>query len=225
MSEQNSPFTKLHIEEVTPAKRTLLDELNLPPKVTKFIRDNAQTLKTTFIAIIVLSAAWSFYNYYTQKQKNDAATLLAQAMYEVDPEKKPQKLQEVIASFPRSDAALWGKIELAHDGVAKKEYAKAKEELGKILASLDKDSPLSPLVMLDMAQVDELNSDLDSALAQYAKLAEITGFATVGYLGQARVYEQKNENGKAREIYEKLKAQEGLEPSVLEWVEAKLARL
>jgi predicted negative regulator of RcsB-dependent stress response len=223
MSEQNSPFTKLRVEEVTPAKRTLLDELNLPPKVTNFIRDNAKALQSSLITIIVLIVAWNFYTYYTEKQKNDSAALLAQAMQQTDAAARAKDLQQVISDYSGSDAAIWSRIALAHEQLEKKDYAKAQEELAAIKKDVAKGSPLFPLVLFDLAQAQEMNNDLDNALGQYAALRAIPGFVIIGYLGEARIHEQKNDSAKARETYEKLKTLPELEPAVREWVEAKLA--
>ncbi|MBU0909022.1 MAG: tetratricopeptide repeat protein [Proteobacteria bacterium] len=224
MSEQNnSPFTKLHVEEVTQAKRTLLDELNLPPKARKFITENAKTLQIALIALVVLISVWNIYNYYTQKQKNDSAALLAQAMQQTDVEARDKELQQVIKDYSGSGAAMWSRITLAHEQVEKKDYAKAQEELAAIKKDLGKSNPLLPLVLFDLGQVYEMNGDLDNALSQYTTLREIPGFVIIGYLGEARIYEQKNDSVKARETYEMLKTQAELEPAVREWVEAKLA--
>lgn len=223
MSEpNNSPFTKLHVEEVTPAKRTLLDELNLPPKARKFITDNAKTLQIALIALVVLISAWNFYNYYTQKQKNDSSALLAKAMQQTDSEARDKELQQVIKEYPGSGAAMWSRITLAHEQVEKKDYAKAQEELTAIKQDLSNSNPLFPLVLFDLGQVYEMNGELDNALSQYTALREIPGFVIIGYLGEARIHEQKNDSVKARETYEMLKAQAELQPAVREWVEAKL---
>ena len=52
MDESNA-FTKRHVEEVTAAQRTLLDELNLPPAVKQYILDNARFLQ---VSLLLLSA-------------------------------------------------------------------------------------------------------------------------------------------------------------------------
>ncbi|RJX26886.1 MAG: hypothetical protein C4531_14810 [Desulfurivibrio sp.] len=224
MSEpNNSPFTKLHVEEVTPAKRTLLDELNLPPKLRQFITDNAKALQIALVALVILSAGWNFYNYYTEKQRNDSTALLAQALQQTDAEARNTELQRVIAEYSGSGAAMWSRIRLAHEQAEKKDYAKAREELAAIKKDVSSDSPLFPLILFDLGQVYEMSGDLDNALSQYAALREIPGFVIIGYLGEARIYEQKKDSVKARETYELLKTQTELEPAVLEWVEAKLA--
>lgn len=224
MSEpNNSPFTKLHVEEVTPAKRTLLDELNLPPKLRKFITDNAKALQIAIVALIILSAGWNFYNYYTEKQRNDSTALLAQALQQTDAEARNTELQRVITEYSGSGAAMWSRIRLAHEQAEKKDYARAREELAAIKKDVSSGSPLFPLILFDLGQVYEMSGDLDNALSQYAALREIPGFVVIGYLGEARIYEQKKDSVKARETYELLKNQTELEPAVLEWVEAKLA--
>ena len=221
--EQKSPFFKLHVEEVTQAKRTLLDELNLPPKVTQFIRDNAKILQNSLVALLVLVCAWTFYDYYTGKQRNDSTAMLAQAIASPDPAARANELNKVIAEYPRSGAAVWGKIALAHDLMDNKEYGKAKEAIAVLLDSVDKKDPLYSLLLLDIAQACELAEDYANALNHYAALREIAGFTVLGSLGEARIYELTNENGKARETYEKIKTLPDLNPTMLEWVEAKLA--
>ncbi|MFH1216025.1 MAG: tetratricopeptide repeat protein [Pseudomonadota bacterium] len=220
--EQKSPFFKLHVEEVTQAKRTLLDELNLPPKATRFIRDNAKILQNSLVGALVLICAWTFYDYYTSKQRNDSTAMLTQAIQSQDQELRKSGLDKVIAEYPRSGAAVWGKIALAHDLLDNKEYGKAKESISALLASVDKKDPLYPLLVLDVAQACEFGEDYTNALAHYATLREIAGFTLLGYLGEARVYELTNENGKARETYEKIKTLTDLSPSQREWVEDKL---
>lgn len=222
MAEQESPFNKLHIEEVTQAKRTLLDELNLPPKLTKFIKGNADTIKIVLVVTTVLVCAWIFYSYYTLKQKNDSTALLATAMMQSSEIERTQALEKVIDEYSGSGAALWSKIAQMHGQMEKKEYAKAQEELVTILGSLSKDNPLYALVSLDLAQAYELSGDLDKALAQYGLVRDMNGFTIIGYQGEARVYEQKNDSVKARETYEKLNTQSDLNPTLREWVESKI---
>ncbi len=222
MSQDQSPFSKLHVEEVTQAKRTLLDELGLPPKVRDFIRHNAKNIQICAVVVFLLICAWTFYDYYTLKQKNDSATLLSQAV-EADPGVRGQKLLDVIEKYPSSGAAVWGRITLAHDQIENGEFAEAGQGLQELLDSLGTKSPLYSLVLSDLAQVSELSGDLDSALQQYSTLREITGFKVVGYMGEARVYEQKNDMDKARETYEKINTLKDLDPAVRQWVEAKLA--
>jgi predicted negative regulator of RcsB-dependent stress response len=223
MTEQKSPFTKLHIEEVTPAKRTLLDELNLPPKATKFIRDNAKALQSALVMFLVVASAWSFYNYYTQKQKNDSTALLAQAMQEQDAAARAEKLQKVVADYSGSGAAAWSRIAQAHELVENKEYAKALEQLTAILQDTGRGNPLYPLLQFDIAQIHELHGELDQALTQYAALRDVPGFVVIASLGEARIYEQKKDLAKAREIYERLKAMADLDPAVQAWVDTRLA--
>ncbi len=222
MTENQSPFTKLHTEEITAAKKTLLDELSLPPKVTRFIRENANALKIAFIVVTVLVCAWTFYNYYTQKQKNDSTAFLSQAVMEPS-ESRTVSLQKVIDQYSGSGAAVWSSIAMSHESMKAGKYGEAREKLAVVLDSLSQDNPLYPLVVHDMAQAYELDGDLDMALAQYGRLREIIGFALVGYLSEARIYEQKNDTTAARETYEKVKTQKDLDPAVREWIDAKLA--
>lgn len=225
MSEDKSPFTKLHVEEVTPDKRTLLDELNLPPKATKFIRENAKTIKIAVVSVTLIICAWSLYDYYVQKQRNDSAAMLAQAMEVKEPEARDARLKEVIEEYPRTGAATWSKVTLAHDLLDDKKFGEARSILNDILAGIGKQNPLYPLILQDLAQTCELEGDFEAALKHYTSLQETVGFATTGYLGQARIYAQMDKTDLARQTYEKIKTQTDLDPATREWVEAKLASM
>ncbi len=222
MAEQESPFTKLHIEEVTQAKRTLLDELDLPPKITKFIRDNASTIKIVVVTVAVLICAWSFYNYYTLKQKNDSAAMLATAMMQENEADRIKALENVIAEYSGSGAAMWSRVNLIHNQMEKKQYSEAQVALQEIIASTAKTNPVYPLLVLNLGNAYELGGEFDKALVQYQIVREINGFTIIGYQGEARVYEQKNDSVKARETYEKLNTQSDLNPDLREWVESKI---
>ncbi|MFZ5760501.1 MAG: YfgM family protein [Thermodesulfobacteriota bacterium] len=223
--EQKSPFLKLHVEEVTQAKRTLLDELNLPPRLRQFIRDNARLLQNGLMAVLVLTIAWSGYDYYSTKQRNDSTAMLAQALKLEKPEERQSELNRLLAEYPRSGAALWGKVALAHELMENKEYGKARESLAALLAAVDRKDQIYPLLVLDLAQACELDGKHDEALTHYTALQGISGFALLGHLGGARMHEVSGDSGKARASYEAIKAMADLDPAMQEWVTAKLAAM
>ena len=114
MSAQ-SLFSKKDIKPIDPErKRDLLDELNLPPKLVSFIRENARNLQIACICIAVVVLGWVLYDNYTDMQESKSASLLAAALQESSIEQKTQELARVIEEYPRTDSALWSRVELAH---------------------------------------------------------------------------------------------------------------
>lgn len=222
MTEEHSAFTKKYVEEVSPSKRTLLDELNLPPKVTKFIRQNENTIKIVLIGIFVLICANTFWNYYSQKQKNDSASLLAQAMSQTEDATRIEHLKKVVEEYPGSGAALWSEVSLAQQMINDEKYGEAVSKYNEIINDVNAGSPLYPLILHDLARAYELMGELENSLKQYTLLREIDGFTTIGYLGEARLYEQMEKKDQARDAYEKALSQTGLSPVIQEWLEYKL---
>ena len=47
-------------------KDSLLDELELPPYLIKFIRENSQRLQIAAVCIVILILGWTYYDYHVQ---------------------------------------------------------------------------------------------------------------------------------------------------------------
>ena len=133
MTEEHSAFQKKLVEEVSPSKRTLLDELNLPPKVTEFIRQNEQFLKIAAIVIIVLLCANTFWDWYSQKKLNDSSTLLAQAMSQTDDQVRMEQLKKVVEEYSGSGAALWSQVSIAQKLLQDEKYGDAIQQYKNIV--------------------------------------------------------------------------------------------
>lgn len=222
MTEEHSAFTKRHVEEVSPSKRTLLDELNLPPKVTEFIRQNENPIKIVLIVILVLICANTFWDYYSQKQKDDSASLLAQAMSQTEDAVRIEQLKKVVDQYSGSGAALWGEVTLAQQMLEDGKYQEAVNKYNGIISDVSDDNPIYPLILHDLARVYELKGESENSLKQYTALRDIEGFTTIGYLGEARLYEQMGNKDQAKDAYEKALTQQDLSPAVQEWLEYKL---
>jgi predicted negative regulator of RcsB-dependent stress response len=225
MTEEHSAYQKKLVEEVSPSKRTVLDELNLPPKVTEFIRENQQFLKIAAIVIIVLLCANTFWDWYSQKKLNDSSTLLAQAMSQTEDQARIEHLKKVVDEYSGSGAALWGQVSLAQQFLQDEKYGDAVSKYKEIISDAGSSSPVYPLILHDLARAYELSGDLENALKQFALLREVDGFTTIGYLGEARLYEQMDKKSQAIDAYEKALTQQGLSPDVQEWLEYKLQHM
>ncbi|MEA3548837.1 MAG: tetratricopeptide repeat protein [Thermodesulfobacteriota bacterium] len=221
---EHSAFSKRHIEEVTQAKRTLLDELNFPPAVTAFIRKNSRSLQIIVICIFAGICLWSFFDYYTTKQKNDSAALLSRAMAESDDASRQQLLKQVRVEYSGTGAAVWSQVVSAHE-MMESDRDQAISILKSLADGMSSSNPLLPLLQFDLGQAHEMNGNPDQALGYYQKLSEIKGFSAVSFLAMGRIYEQKNEPQKAKEMYEKAVAQPELPSTAKSRIEDKLSRL
>jgi len=204
MSAQ-SLFSKKNIESQKLDARTgIMEELNLPPEIISFVRKNTRTLQIGLIFFVVLVFSWIFYDYYTDHQENNAASLLASAMQIEKTEERLPILEEVVNDFSRTDAALWGKLELAHLNYQKGEFDAAIAEYEKIIAKLPSNSSLVPLVRINLAQSYEEAGQFDQAVAQYNLLKKTTGFKEEAHLALGRIYKAKDDLSQARKEYEEL---------------------
>lgn len=198
----NSAFSKKTIKDVTRSKEGFLEELNLPPQVITFIRQNKKNLQIFGVCLVVAILAVSFYQSYTEKRRDESAAQLAAAMQAGDDSARAQALQEVIAGYGRTDAALWGRFELGHIEYRTGKFAEAVIAYTEVLDDLAAGSPLRPLVEFSLAQTHEQQGKLEQALAFYKKLSETPGFGDEGTAGLGRIYERKNEPARARAAYE-----------------------
>lgn len=184
-------------------KEGLLDELNLPPHIIKFINKNSRNLQIVAGCIVLLIFSWTYYDYYSQNKENNASSALSAAVKEVDVDKRVELLQGVVNDFSGTDAALWSLVEQAHVAFAAGNYDSALALYSDVFGDLAKDSPLRPLLCYNMGLAYENNGDVDNALIYYAKLASFKGFEIRGLMAQGRIHEAKGENTEAIQVYNK----------------------
>jgi predicted negative regulator of RcsB-dependent stress response len=202
MAEQNSLVEKEEKTIDIEHKDSLLDELNLPPKVTEFIRNNSRNLQILAGCVVVLVFAWTYYDYYSQNKADNASSALNSARQEVDITKRGELLKNVENEFAGTGAALWSRIELAHIDFKSENYGDALTLYLDIVSELDDDSHLLPLLNYNIGLAYENSGDHDNALGYYAKLAGYKGFKVKGLMAQGRLYELKNENSEALRVYQ-----------------------
>lgn len=202
MSTQ-SLFSKKNIESQQPDTRTgLMEEMNLPPAVIAFVRKNAQILQICLISVVVLMLAWVFYDYYTEKQEREAASLLATAMQTEATVDRIQMLENVINDYSGTDGARWSRLELAHLDYLEGRLDAAAARLEEIQAEVAADNPLVPLVIMNLAQIHEEAGNFDRAIADYTRLKKFPGFSEEAFLGLGRIYTAKAQPDLAVKEYE-----------------------
>lgn len=219
MSEQ-SAFNSNNLKTITiERRRDLFEELNLPTWLADFLRKNSLQLKIAAIIAALALVGWSGYDYYATSRAEQSSALLATALEERSADSRKKLLEELINKYSGTAAASWANLELAHDDYDAGRYAAANQRYSEILSGLGKESPLSPLVHLALAQSLEQNKEPEQAIDHYQKLSTINGFADLGYLALGRIHEGKGDVAKAREAYEKVGTDNGA------WAKDRLARL
>lgn len=201
MAEGNV-FDKRHIEESE--KNDLggvLEQLNLPPAVVTFVRENKRLVQIAIAAILIAVVALSLYGSYRAKKIQHGASALSLAM-ESEGQARIEALLEVENEFSGTSSALWAKISSAHEMVKENEVEKALQYYQETRAEADKSSPLQPLLSLGIAQASEILKQYQEARTEYEFLRTQTGFKNIGYSGLARIYEIQGEKQLSLQIYE-----------------------
>ncbi|HIJ90043.1 MAG: tetratricopeptide repeat protein [Desulfobulbaceae bacterium] len=224
MSEQNTYFQQEILNKPL-QKHGLLEELNLPPKAIRFIRNNRRNLIVGLLCCVLAIVGWSSLSYYLARQNDRAAALLSEAIGQGAPEQRKVLLQKVLDEYGRTGAAMWAKIEMGHMAFDAQQYDEAIKVYLGVRDDLAKSSPVYPLVQLNLAQAYENKNGLPEALAAYQRLAEIKGFTGEANLAMARIYALQKDLPKAKEVYGKVVVEEGVSPVVKEMAQAKLDRL
>lgn len=182
-------------------KEGLLEELNLPPNVIKFVHENSRNLQIVAGCIVLLVFGWTYYDYYTETRENNASSALNLAVQEVDDSARVQLLKKVSDDFSGTNAALWSQVEQAHVAFQAGSYDTALAIYNDVFDDLDDASPLLPLLSYNMGLAYENNGDYSKALINYTKLAGYKGFEVKGLMAQGRVLELNNEKSKALSLY------------------------
>ncbi len=203
----------------------ILEQLNLPPQVIAYVRANAKNLRIAAIVVVSVALVVFAFDSYREAQRDKSYTALYRATQTTGASDRQARLQEVVAGYPRTNASLWAQMELAH---ADRQGGKLEEALtgySRVYERLAKDSPLAPLVLLDLGQTSEEKGDLDKAFSFYEKVAVAPGFSLLGKSAMARVHEQRQQWAEARAIYEALQGDMEMQDSDKAWIAVKLAAL
>lgn len=225
MSEHNTIDPKNIVREVTDRRHGILEELNLPPKVIKFIKENAKNIQIALVAVVVVILASSSYDYYKDKQRDKSAALLASALAQTTVEQKKTALAGLVDDYSSTGAALIARIELAHIEYAAGNYKEAIAKYEDALGGTSSSNPMLPLVQMSLAQAYENAQDLDNGLKYYQLVAKVAGFEVEGYMAIGRIYQNKGQLEEAKKAFQQAIDQEGINPNTKMWLEEKLAKL
>ncbi len=201
MKEQN-PFDLKNISEQAYSEPSgVLDQLNLPEGMVRFLRANEKTLKIVAVVIVVTVIAGSLYKSYREKRLESAASDLSVAM-QADGSDKISALEKVAADYSGTPSALWAKVELAHEAMKSGDYAGAVKLYTTVREKISAKNPMFGLLTYGIGQSNEAAADYTAASIAYTELKDIAGYEDEGYRGLGRVLEAQGDRQKALSVYE-----------------------
>ncbi|OGR00466.1 MAG: hypothetical protein A2511_10655 [Deltaproteobacteria bacterium RIFOXYD12_FULL_50_9] len=203
MSE-NQLFNKESVHNKLLEKRGLLEQLQVPLPVISFIRKNSLLLQAGAAGLLLLIFAWNGYQYYDARQVERSTALLAAALKETSDDSRSRGLELVLREYPRTQAGLWSRLELAHLDFKAVRYQKAIEQYKLVLDALGANNSLAPLVLYSMSMAYEADGKSGEAVNYLEKLANVTGFSDPANLAMARIHEKRGDVAKAKESYGKV---------------------
>lgn len=202
MSER-SAFEKIHVPESEKADLGgVLEQLNLPPAMVTFVRENKRLVQGGIAAVAIIIVAWALYGSYRDKKIEDGASALSVAVDIENTQEKIDTLKSVALGYSGTSSALWAKIDTAHEMMKTDQKADALALYEELLAEIETSSPLYPLISISLAQGNEVTGDVARAALEYEKIKQTDGYQGLGYLGLARISEMQGDKQKALEIYE-----------------------
>jgi len=200
-------FERKHIDPSQMGKiETLLVHFNLPPPVIDGYRAHRGLIHATLISLIIFVVALSLYNSWHRQRVEKSWSVLATALSQ-EKDKLSDNLARLMDTYPRTNAALWAEIELAHLAIEKKDYAGAVGAYTTLLDKTGDGNPLRPLLLNALAEAEEAAGQYDQAIAAYEKLQKHQAYQLIACLGLGGQYEAKKDWAKAIAVYEGYKAQ------------------
>jgi predicted negative regulator of RcsB-dependent stress response len=201
MSEQSAFNQNQVAENAYVEPRGVLDQLNLPSGVVRFIRNNKRILQITGAVVVVVVVTGSLYQSYRTNRLEDGASSLSISM-DAEGENKIKALEQVAADFSGTPSALWATVELGHLAMKDKLYTKAGQYYLQVREKISASNPMYGLLTFGIAQAEEAEKNYGKASASYSALKEIDGYNDEGFMGMARVLEAEGKNQEALAIYQ-----------------------
>jgi tetratricopeptide (TPR) repeat protein len=195
-------------------------ELEEPDKLQLFflgIRAFVEKYRTRIYAgagilmlIILMGAGWYFYQLNYETTAGKLYNRVFDAAMKADPSSGDatviQGYKDLIAKYPRSDAATKANYRLGNLYFTKKEYDASISAYQEFLKKASPQSDLITLVYSGLGSCYEAKKDFGKALEFYEKTLK-TGaapsFDVLNFSNMGRIYEEMNDPGKAAEFYRK----------------------
>ncbi|MBU0663223.1 MAG: tetratricopeptide repeat protein [Proteobacteria bacterium] len=201
MAEQ-SAFDKQQIQESSHSDSSgLLEHLNLPPVVIRFVKKNKKNLQIGIIVVAVVVISLTLYSSYRSNRIQKASAALAVAMQAAVPERH-KVLVAVATDYSGTPSAHWAKAELAHELMKDGKFKEAAEQYGAVRKKINASNPLFALLTFGLAQANEAAGAFDAATLEYKAMQKIEGYEGEGFNGLARIYEAQGNMKQALAVYE-----------------------
>lgn len=162
------------------------------------------------LLIILMGAGWYFYKLNYETTAGKLYNRVFDAAMKADPSSGDtaaiQGYKDLIAKYPRSDAAVKANYRLGNLFFTRKEHDAA---ISAYQEFLKKASPRSDLITLAYSSLGgcyEAKKDYGKSLEFYEKATKTNAapsFDVLNFGNMARIYEQMNDPGKAAEFYRK----------------------
>ena len=113
---ERSAFDKIHVDESEQNDLGgVLEQLNLPPALVTFVRENKRLVQVSIAAIVIIVVAWALYDSYRDKKIEEASSALSMAADVEDSQAKIEALIAVYENYSGTTSALWAKVNAAHE--------------------------------------------------------------------------------------------------------------
>ena len=197
-----SAFDKQQLQEISPEGNVgLLEHLNLPPAVIRYVKKNKKNLQIGAIAAGVIVLCLTMYSSYRTNRIEKASAALAMAMQATGGERH-KGLVAVTTDFSGTPSAIWADAEIAHDLITEGKFKEAAEQYGALRKKTSHSAPLYVLLSFSLAQAFEASGDFEAAALDYKALQKIAGYEGEGFSGLARIYESQGKGKEALAVYE-----------------------
>lgn len=152
------------------------------------------------LAALVVAVGGFGYYYYLQYQRENLESSARAALVEA---KTPEEMVKVADQFPKTDQATLALLGAADASFAKHDYAAAIQNYQRIVQIGTTDPELRDSAQLGLASSFEANGKIDDAINTYLAVGGEGGkspYAPYAYNSVARLYEQRGEKDKERNI-------------------------
>ena len=202
MAKEQSAFDLKHIEETAAVETSdILDQLNLPPAFSDFLRKNKRAIWIVVGVVVTVVTVVSLYGTYRNYTLNKAATAYDAALL-LEGDQKNAALQKVADNHGSTPSSTWSRIALAHIDQEAGDVKGAIDKLTAISSDLVQTSLLNPLVLVNLGGLYEQDKQLDKAVTVYQELKGVSGFEPVAVSSLGRVYESQGDKEKAIDMYQ-----------------------
>jgi predicted negative regulator of RcsB-dependent stress response len=152
------------------------------------------------LAVLVILVGGFGYYYYLQSQREQ---LEANARTALVAAKTPEELVKVADQFPGADQGTLALLSAADASFGKRDYATAIQDYQRIIQAEATDPELRDAAQLGLASAQEASNKIDDAISAYLAVAQHgakSPFAPYAYSAVARLYDDRGEKDKERDI-------------------------